>query len=219
MWKYFLLVVGLFTFAPKVWSQGKNTGNIFQFEDKKFFASLGAGAVFSQVDGDGFGGYHKIGLAAGPSVMVQVHKNWVVQFGLSYTQKGSRNGKAVGSDLGQYIQKYKLNTHYLDAPLTLNYVYKSTYLFGAGLAYSAYISSKEEIHGINGSRVYDPEEFKFKRHSAEFVLNAAAMANKNLMLYLRYQYSFLPIRSYQFNATGLRDQVNNYFTIGMAYVF
>lgn len=214
-----LLCTSLFFMIHSASAQNKNTGNIFKFEDKRFFGSLNVGAVLSQVDGDGFGGYNKIGLSAGPSVMVQVHKNWVVQFGLNYTQKGSRNGNVVGSDLGQYIEKYKLNTHYIDVPIVLNYVFKETYLFGAGLAYSAFISSKEEKYGLNGAYPYDPQEHKFNRHSAEALFNFGAMANKNLMLFLRYHYSVTPIRYYQYNSTGNRNQVNNYFTLGMSYVF
>lgn len=214
----YIILVSVFLFG-NVQAQGGQTGKIFNFEDKRFFASIHVGGNFSQVDGDTYGGYHKLGLVAGPSVLVQMNKNWVLQVGLQYSQKGSRNGSARGSDLGSYIEKYKLNLHTADLPIMLNYVHNEMFLFGAGLAYSAYFSSTEEIHSYNGVRVFDAQEFKFNRHSAEAIFNAAAMANKNLMFYIRYQYSITPIRNYQFNATGLRNQVNNYFTIGMAYLF
>lgn len=219
--KYFLISFLMFWLGANgvTVAQGKNTGNIFRYEDKRFFGSIGFAGVASQVDGDMYGGYRKLGLTAGPSVLVQFHRNWVLQTGVWYTQKGSRDGRLTGSDLGTTIEKYKLNLHYIDVPVIVNYVFKETYLFGAGLAYNAYFSSKEVSETMNGTRIYDPGEFRFNRHSAELVLNAAAMANKNLMLYLRHHISITAIRDYRYTATGTGNQFNRYFTFGFAYLF
>lgn len=202
-----------------VTAQGKNTGNIFKYEDKRFFGSLGFAGVASQVDGDMYGGYRKLGLTAGPSVLIQFHKNWVFQTGVWYTQKGSRDGRITGSDLGTAIEKYKLNLHYVDVPVIVNYVFKETYLLGAGLSYNAYFSSKESSETMNGVRIYDPEAFKFNRHSAEVIVSVAAMANKNLMLYMRHHLSLTPVRDFRNAATGVGNQFNRYFTFGFAYLF
>jgi hypothetical protein len=201
------------------WSQGKNTGNIFQFEEKRFFGSIGFAGVASQVDGDHYGGYKKLGLATGGEVFVQFHKDWVLQTGIWYTQKGSKDNKVTGTGLGSAMEKYKLNLHYFDVPVIINYVYKETYLLGAGASYNAFFRSKETQESINGIMVYEPEKYKFNRHSAEFLLSAAAMANKNLMLYMRYHYSLTPIRDYSFIATGSGNQLNNYFTFGFSILF
>ncbi len=217
-WFFIILIIGI-NAANSALAQGKNTGNIFKNEDKKFFGSINVGGVASQVDGDDFGGYNKLGLTAGPSVLVQLNNNWVMQVGLFYTQKGSRNGKANDSDLGLSIDRYKLNLHFFDVPVMFNYVVKQTYLFGVGATYNAYISSKESMETFAFVREYDPQEFKFRRHSAELVFNAAAMANKNLMLYMRYHYGVLPIRLHVDAATGRSNQINNYFTFGVAYLF
>lgn len=216
---FFSFLVFCMAFPGGAVAQGKNTGNIFKYEDKRFFGSLGFAGVASQVDGDMYGGYRKLGLSAGPSVLVQFHKNWVLQTGVWYTQKGSRDGRITGSDLGTAIEKYKLNLHYVDVPVMVHYVFKETYLLGAGLAYSAYFSSKESSETMNGIRVYDAQEFKFNRSSAELLISASAMANKNLMLYLRHHLSLTVIRDFRYAATGVGNQFNRYFTFGFAYLF
>lgn len=213
----YLLVVLICTHS--VYAQSKYTGNIFDYGKKRFYGSIGFAGVASQVDGDAFGGFNKLGMAAGPSVYAQLHKNWVLMMGIWYTQKGSRNGKATGSDLGTYIEKYKLNLHYFDVPVLINYVYKEGYLFGAGLSYNAFFRAQEEIISYTGTTVYDDPRYKFNRHSVEFVCNAAAMANKNLMLFMRYHYGLSSIRSYRNTVTGVGNQFNNYFTFGLEYLF
>jgi len=200
-------------------SQAQNTGNIFTNEDKKFFGSLKVGMVTSQVDGDGFGGFRKVGLTVGPSVFVQLNENWVMNVDLLYTQKGSRDGKQAGSDLGTYIARYKLNINSVDLPLVFNYVHNATYLFGAGLSYSAFISSKESAEELYSKKTYSSEIYKFNRHSVEAVFQVAAMANKNLMLGIRYQYGLSPIRNFQYIPFGTGNQFNNYFAFSASYVF
>lgn len=209
--------VGLLFLSIK--TQAQNTGNIFTNEEKKFFGSLKVGMVTSQVDGDGFGGFRKVGLTVGPSVFVQLNENWVMNIDLLYTQKGSRDGKQAGSDLGTYIDRYKLNINSIDLPLVFNYVHKSTYLFGAGLSYSAFISSKETVESLYYTQDYNSSEYKFNRHSVEAVFQVAAMANKHLMLGIRYQYGLSPIRSMQYIPFGTGNQFNNYFSFSASYVF
>lgn len=200
-------------------AQSKNTGNIFKNEDKKFFGSLKVGMVASQVDGDDFAGFNKVGLTVGPSVFLQFNEKWVLNVDMMYTQKGSRVGASAGSDLGTYIERYKLNINSLDVPFVLNYVHNSTYLFGAGLSYSAFISSKESLEQLYSTQTYSSDIYKFNRHSVEAVFQVAAMANKNLMLGLRYQYGLSPIRDYRYIPFGRGNQFNNYFSFSASYVF
>lgn len=215
-------IVGLCAFqliGICVFAQNKNTGNIFNNEDKKFFGSLKVGMVASQVDGDNFAGFNKIGLTIGPSVFVQLNEKLLLNVDILYTQKGSRVGAQSGSDLGTYIERYKLNINSIDLPFVLNYVHKSTYIFGAGLAYSAFVSSKESLEGLYSTQTYSSDVYKFNRHSVEAIFQVAAMANKNLMLGIRYQYGLSPIRSYQYIPFGSGNQFNNYFSFSASYVF
>ena len=49
------------------------------------------GLVTSQVGGDGYSGFNKLGLTFGGYVRYQLSDNWSTQFEIAYVQKGSRN--------------------------------------------------------------------------------------------------------------------------------
>jgi hypothetical protein len=218
MFKKYLFVALAYLLSISGFSQSKNTGNIYNFEEKRFFGSIEANGVASQVDGDFYGGYNKVGLSAGAKVAIQFQPLWLMEMGLFYTQKGSRIGKETTTDLGMTIDKYKLNINCVDVPFSINYIYQQTYYFGLGLSYNAFLGAKESMENYNGTITYEGPEYKFNRHGAEWFLNVVAMANKNLKFQIQYHYSILPIRMPKYAPSG-SAQFNNYFTFGMAYVF
>ena len=93
------LLVLLITFAP-VFTVAQDFG-----------ASIDAGLVFSQLDGDRHGGYKKLGVAVGGSVSRFVVKDHIgARLGLRYVRKGSHEEES------EHTQFYKAELHYAEMP-------------------------------------------------------------------------------------------------------
>ncbi len=191
-------------------------------EDKQFAGGIFLGANLSQVDGDNRGGYNKVGLRSGAVVYYKFGENpWIAQFELVYSQKGSFDNTIQGSNVGNFIEKYRLNVNYFQVPLIINYFYNNKYLLGIGGAYNALINSKEIIHSINGTGNFDPSVFRFERHTFDVVFNGAIHFKNNYIFSVRYEKGVVPMRLFQNTVQGLAggDQYNNTLTVGLTYMF
>ncbi len=62
----------------------------YQSQAQGFDAELSAGANFSQVDGDGFNGYHQTGLRAGIAIIPYQNEKNNARVSLLYAQSGSK---------------------------------------------------------------------------------------------------------------------------------
>lgn len=84
-----------------------------------FNAGLIAGATFSQVDGDRYYGFHKIGLTAGTYVNIPVGNHFALQMELKYTQMGAHSST---KEVMEYnYAPYNLRLHYAEIPLMLRF--------------------------------------------------------------------------------------------------
>ena len=86
---------------------------------QSFNGGLIAGATFSQVDGDSYAGFHKIGLTAGGYVNLPVSEHFALQMELKYTQMGAHSST---KEITEYnYPSYNLTLHYAELPLMLRY--------------------------------------------------------------------------------------------------
>ncbi|HNV99721.1 MAG TPA: porin family protein [Chitinophagales bacterium] len=132
-----------------------NAGDPKNKEFKLFEGGVYAGANFSQVHGDFYAGFDKIGLNAGPVVHVNLNQTWSISLELLYSQKGARS-KPDPNNLNTYL----LVLDYAEAPILINYNDKNRLIFQAGLAYGRMINTREEINGIdndNSEAIYSDE--------------------------------------------------------------
>lgn len=83
-----------------------------------FGATVLFGGTFSQVDGDQYGGYNKMGFKAGAEVNREINKHWSGAFQLLYADKGSRR-RITEEDLLREI--FILKFSYLEMPLLARY--------------------------------------------------------------------------------------------------
>ena len=83
-----------------------------------FNAGLKAGIVGSQVDGDKFAGYDKLGLDAGIFVNYQLSMRTALQLEMEYIQKGSSHTPNV--EKGDY-DEYKMRVDYFQMPVLFQY--------------------------------------------------------------------------------------------------
>lgn len=160
----------------------------FAQRSERFNLVLSAGGVGSQVDGDSYGGYTKLGPFAGLYLNKAIGEKADIDFGLTYVQKGARKN-ASNLDPSYYIARL----NYAEVPLILSMTYKEKYRFEGGLSF-AYLFSKHEESSQVGT-ITTP----FKKYDFSYNFGLGYRANEKVYFNLRYNYSLVPIRDYQQN--------------------
>lgn len=101
----------------------------------------------SQIQGDGFRGFRKMGLNAGVAVDIKTPGKFSVGLELLYSQKGSRfipNG-LQGGDQEEYFMDY------LEIPIILKFHDTKGMDFGAGIAFGRSVRNVYKLNGIDDS--------------------------------------------------------------------
>ena len=189
-------------------------------EQKVFNGELILGANFTQVDGDSYYGYHKVGLNAGGIVCAHFSSKVGVSLELLYSQKGSRGVSVYESyAIGTYIEKYNMNLNYVEVPLMLH-LFKGRYDYEAGISYAQLVKSSEWVQS-DVPVVIDPVINRFNTTDLNYIIGLSRRMYKTLYLNARFQYSILSIRptdrvpySYSYGNLG---QFNNLFNLRLVY--
>lgn len=182
------------------------------FSQKRGFdAGMLVGFVPSQVDGDTYAGYHKIGLQCGLFVRYNLSKQFFLFSEMKYIQKGA---KQTSKD---NIFYYKSALNYIELPFSLQYLYKKKYIVDVGMAFS-YLVKWYEDFGYGKTQMKDPQ---FKSYEWSAFAGIGILITKRVFLLGRFSYSVLPIRVYPKYIQTIRDRGwnNNDIQIGFYYKF
>lgn len=196
--------------------------NYYEEEPKVFEGGLILGAVFSQIDGDTYFGYHKVGVNFGGRVYAHFTPVFGASLEIQYAQKGSR-GEAVleSPTIGTYVTKYYMNVNYVELPLTLHAILHTIDLEG-GVSYARLVRSKEWILA-DKPVVIDPEKARFNTDEIGYVFGIGRRVYKGLHANLRFQYSMMSIRPPERIPTnqgyGNIGQFSNLFNFRLIYLF
>jgi hypothetical protein len=186
-----------------------------QADDERFRFILTAGATGTQVDGDSYGGYNKLGFVAGIHANRKMAEKTEFSIGLTYVQKGSRSN-ANNQNPNYYI----LRLHYVEVPWMFIYNYKNKYRFEGGLS-GAYLFNSYEANSQIGAYKGSLKKYDFcYNFGVGYNLSEKAFFN------LRYSYSLLPIRDYNKNVylgnfwqrTFGRGLYNNCIQVSFNYI-
>lgn len=172
----------------------------FSVQSQNVGAGLSLGPIFSQLDGDSFGGYKKIGLHFGGYSWYDFSDRIALQIEILYQQKGSR--ETVN---GYYRQSF----HYIDVPvlarfLALGDTDKGLFLH-AGLAPGFLISSQV---GFRNTKTDDTS--KWNRFSTDALADVEYKINSKLSFMMRFGISLINILPYRFNW-----HTNRYFNLAL----
>jgi hypothetical protein len=198
MSKISIYILGLLLFFP-----------VFSFS-QYFEGGAVAGLSASQVDGDTYWGFNKLGLLGGGWVRRMFTYNLGSQLEVRYVMKG-----AYESDNVNNIVYYKLVLHYVDVPVMINYFYRKRVLFELGLSPEFLVYNREDDQ--YGQTPEDAPSFHMLNMSAiggiGYVFLERFTAN------VRYNYSAFPIREHASGQTYLlnRGQYNNVLTFSIYY--
>lgn len=107
---------------------------------QRFDAGLILGFNGTQVEGDTFKGYHKVGLLAGAFVQTDIAPAIVAGMEIKYSQKGSR--KQYDPKIPD-VDKYIMRLGYIDIPLFMGFRTNDKSMIIGGIAPGILIHSKE----------------------------------------------------------------------------
>jgi hypothetical protein len=144
----------------------------------------------SQVDGDGYGGYNKLGFIVGGFTNTNISEKWSTQFEIYFINKGSF--KAAHPDKGDY-RMFNLNINYIEIPLSLRYKYHK-FMLELGLYGSKFLSYHMEDEF--GERTIN--QYPFKSFDFGGFIGIYYQLNDHFIFNLRYKNSAIPIRDFNY---------------------
>ena len=188
---------------------------------QRFNGGVLIGLSASQVDGDTYAGFDKVGLQGGVFVNTKFNNAWGAQMELKYNAKGARKKTTESSP-----ETYSLTLHYIDIPLMVNYTIQEKFIIDAGLVPGYLFAKKGEENGID---FVDEEISGFKKFDLSWLIGFNYKISDNFIANLRYSYSLFSIRDYEnvdsnysviaqlFGYTT--GDYNNYLTMGLYFQF
>lgn len=201
-------------------AQSKSRG-FFQNDTRPFYGGFLLGANISTVEGDTYGGYHKLGLNTGVTVYATLSPSFLANFEILYSQKGSRGVMQKTSVYsGAFFEKYYLDLNYVEAPVVLHYVMTSQLSVGLGASYSRLLNSKEDVYTDQPISL-KPEINVFRKEDYNFLLDAGFQIGDGLFFNGRYQFSLKTIRDWDKIPVGYgygNLQFNNVFSFRLLYL-
>ncbi len=154
-----------------------------------FNAGVMAGISGSQVEGDGYAGYNKLGFIVGGFTNTSLSENFSTQLEIYFINKGSQ--KNPRPDEGD-IDEFKLNINYIEVPLGVRYHFKR-FLLEGGVYASKFLSySMSDEFGEKNTGNYPFKSFDL---GGFFGLNYKI--NNNFIFNLRSKNSLTPIRDFE----------------------
>lgn len=195
-------------------------------EYRTFYGGLAVGANFTQVDGDGYSGYNKVGVYAAPLVYVRLSRLLFGAVSIGFSQKGTKARVIRESPYtGPTPEGYDLKLNYAEVSAGLYYriAAKPRAAIGAGLLYGRLISSKEEAF-TNGPVNLRPDVNFFRKDDIGGWLEPTWEWSQGWLIGLRYSYSLRSIREAQripqyYGGGFFPGQWNNVFTLRITCFF
>lgn len=156
-----------------------------------FKAGLLAGFSGSQIEGDGYGGYNKLGFVAGGFTNVGLNEKWSTQMEIYFINKGSF--KAAKPSKGIYNQFY-LNMNYIEIPVAFRYKYnKFKFEIGPYLAKFLSFKFKDEF----GEREQPFVNYPINSFDFGGFVGVNYNLTEKIIFNLRSKNSLIPFRNYQ----------------------
>ena len=178
---------------------------------QEFDGGIVGGLSASQVDGDTYSGFNKIGIIAGGWVSHNILSNIDGQLELMYIGKGAYE---INNKTAPPLY-HNLRLHFINLPVLLNFYYRDNVVFNLGVApeYLVYHKLQDE---------YGPVEDVGQPYNS---LSMSAVAGVGYRLFdkfifnVRYSYSVFPIRPHASNQTWFlnRGLYNNCLTVTLFY--
>lgn len=153
----------------------------------RFKGGLILGISTSQIDGDGFVGFNKVGPWAGAYVNTSLSEKVNMQMEMTYIGKGSRKPSDPDNGITEFLV---LSLSYVEVPLLFQFK-KGRFIYEVGPSFGVLINDKESDQ--NGERIGPQRVFSFhgSETAAHVGLNFELL--DNLWANVRVSRSILPV--------------------------
>ena len=155
-----------------------------------FKPGLIAGISGSQIEGDGYGGYNKLGFIAGSFVSTEFSKKISAQLEIYFINKGSFD--PAHPEKGDYDQ-FKVNINYIEIPLVINYDIDIV-KFEAGIYLAKVLGTPQLEDEFGPIFVY---QYPFKSYDFGWLIGSSYQINERFSFNLRAKSSIIPIRDFE----------------------
>ncbi len=174
-----------------------------------------AGLNATQVDGDTYIGYHKLGINAGAIAIVPINKKFNASMEILFSQKGSLKKQ---NPKNPFPNSYKLQIGYVDVPVLINFKFKEEekISFGTGASFGSLVRFKEYVDGLEKTSYYI--ETPYESMDINWIANVLYEFIPHLYFNFRYAYSLRYIRVVKINGV-VEKQKNNMLSFRLMYVF
>ncbi len=194
-----LMLFALLVVLP--WANGQqfNTG---------FFGGLTA----SQVDGDSYTGFNKLGLTGGFFVNRHIDYHIYWQAEIKYGTRGVYKGPADNDPT-----LYRSGYHYVELPVSVHYLYQEKFLVEMGISPEVLVAT----YFWDESGLMDPSSYPENRKIGLSVFAGVGYwFNDRVMAGLRYTNSAIPFRDpEEWNHALYRGYFHNVICLSMSYRF
>jgi len=176
-----------------------------------FHAGIIGGLVASQVDGDNYAGYNRLGLQFGGFTKFKLNQDWGGQVEIKYLQKGS---KQVSQKNGIF---FEIKLDYVEVPVLVNYQFDEKMYAEGGFAFAYLIGAHEDRDGYGFSDYTND----FEAYDLSALIGFNYIFNAHFIGNVKYSYSMLPIRPHPGNQTYWGDMgcYNNLVSAALYYKF
>ncbi len=195
--------------------------DIYAERPRIFSVGVVAGANFTQIDGDSYAGYHKIGANFGGIGYARLYRHVALSFEMLYSQKGALSNDVRYSpiDSSTLITRYDVALNYAEIPIMINYFDQRKSHFGLGMSYSRLIGSNESMK-TDPHYYIDFNKYPFRKDSYDVVASAQMHVWKGLFFNIRFQYALSPARAYSPpSLSRSQKQYNNLWSVRLLYIF
>lgn len=190
--------------------------------ERTFTGGLAFGANVTQVDGDGFAGYNKLGFNFGPMVYAHISNLFSASMELNFSQKGSKVRYVTESTYtGTTIEFYDIKLNYVEVPVLLQITPPGRLHYAIGASYGRLISSKESAITVAPVNL-DPNLYPFNKQDIQYILGLNYRFYKHWFIGGRFSYTLNSIRDAKYapqNYSTGGNEKNNVFTFRLMYLF
>lgn len=179
---------------------------------QQFSYGIFGGITASQVDGDSYRGFNKLGGTAGLFFNRHLNYNIYGQAEIKYVSRGVYKGP---TDNDQTL--YRSTYHYVEIPLSVHYLVQEKYFFELGSSPELFLAAAYADE--NGALT--PEDLPDMRRMAISVFAGLGYwFSERMMAGIRYNYSAIPFRIPQeWNHPRYRGYYHNVISLSLAYNF
>ncbi|MFH1160066.1 MAG: porin family protein [bacterium] len=184
---------------------------------QKFDGGLMGGGNVSQVAGDLWEGFDKVGFQGGGFVVLDISRHSSFQMELEFIQKGSR--KNADYEKGD-SWSYKLRLNYIEIPILYQYNFLKRLSVEIGPAFDILVGSYEERY--DGYEIHD-EGIPLRTLTFNAIIGVSCYITKSLKVNFRTNNSILSIRDGVANGYKKRffdtGQYNDVLSLSLFYQF